>query len=257
MRIRRRNVAWLTVIGVLVAVAILSGAATSVQAVALIGLFMAAMAASLLDINPTRLVKAQRSSLAQFRMSAQAREAVERATRRGSPQSEDITLIDVGLIAAQTTNEGMVMRRTRSVSKDDYGVRPFIKLHVQPSMADVNSVIRFEIIDQNGQTQYVHEMKTYLRDGEMDILADHQLPLATNDRLTNVGDGDLRVYIDGRLAGVLTFTLAPSMRERGRQINQAQQAEERLRVQDELPPEEETLSFEDLLRQRKRENRDR
>lgn len=247
MRIRRRNVAWLTVIGSLVAIAILSGVASPVQAATLLGLYAIALGASLLDVKPAKLVDTvQRSSLARMRMSPQAQEAVARAARRGSQGKIDITLLDIGLITTQTTSEGMVMRRTRTVSKDDDGVRPYITLHIQPSMADVTSIIRFEMIDANGQQQYIHETKTFLRDGEMNILADHQLPLADNDRLTSTGDGDLRVYIDGILIGALTYTIAPSVRERDRQMSRAYDSETRLRLDDERS--DGPVSLEDLLR---------
>jgi hypothetical protein len=257
MRIRRKNVAWLTILGALVAVALLSGVATPVQAAALLALYGAALAASMLDVKPAKLIDTvQRSSLTRMRMSPQAQEAVARAQRRGSYVSEDLTLLDIGLIAAQSTAEGMVMRRTRQVSKDDDGMRPFITLHVQPTAADTTSVIRFEIIDHNGDQQYVHEMKTYLRDGEMNILADHQLPLDGNDRLNGAGDGDLRVYVDGNLLGALSFTLAPSMRERSRQMNRAHDADDahrRLEDTDREVP----MSLEDLLRSRSQDDRSR
>jgi hypothetical protein len=87
-------------------------------------------------------------------------------------------------------------------------------------------------------------MKTYLRDGEMNILADHQLPLGRNDRLTGSGDGDLRVYMDGVMLGALNYTLAPSIRERNRQISQMQEME------DEIVDDESFSSLEDLLRSR-------
>jgi hypothetical protein len=228
MRIRRRNIAWLTIIGTLVAIAILSGVASPLQAMVLIMLYAAALTASLLDIKPAKIIDSvQRGSLARMRMSPQAQEAAGRAARRGVPPT-DLTLLDIGLIASATTSEGMNMRRTRSISKDDDGVRPYLTLHVQPSAAETTSIVRFEIVDHNGEQQYVHEMKTYLRDGEMNILADHQLPLAKNDKISGTGDGDLRVYVDGALIGALSYTLAPSLRERTRQINRAIEAEERL-----------------------------
>ncbi len=181
-------------------------------------------------------------------MSAQAQEAVDRASRRGSYGYPDLTLLDIGLIAAQSTNEGMVMRRTRAVSKDDDGARPFVTLHVAPQMAEQTVVIRFEMLDQNGQQQYVHEMRTYLHEGEMNILADHQLPLDGNDHITGAGDGDLRVSVDGRLIGALSYTLAPSMRERTRQFNNRTPADasRAQRLEDQQTDSPTTL--EDLLR---------
>ena len=167
MRIRQKNIAWLVVTGALVGLALLAGVPAQVG-VALLALYGVALAASLLEFPPaSALASVQRSTLPRMRMSPQAQEAVDRAARRGSYGFPDLTLLDVGLIAAQSTADGMVMRRSRAVSKDDDGVRPFITLHVQPSMSDQTVVIRFEMIDHNGEQQYVHEMRTYLRDGEM------------------------------------------------------------------------------------------
>lgn len=250
MRIRRRNVTWLTILGALVAIALLSGVATGLQAGVLLAVYAAALAATLIEVRPAKLVDSvQRSSLARMRMSPQAQEAAARAARRGSAGHSGVTLLDMGLIASHTSSEGMVMRRTRSFSKDDDGVRPYVTLHVHPSSADMTSIIRFEIIDHNGEPQYVHEMKTLLRDGEMNILADHQLPLEHNDRITGAGDGDLRVYVDSVLLGALTYTLTPSVRERNRQISRMQAAEDTL-SDDSAAAAEIPLSLEDLLRDR-------
>lgn len=223
MRIRKRNTAWLTILGVLVALAVLSGMAAPQVAVALLALLAVALVASVLEVRPAQLVDTvQRSATARLRMSAQAQEAAARAARRGSIGRPDVTLLDIGLISTSTTSEGMVMRRTRTVSKDDDGARPYMTLHVAPNAADVNAIVRFEMIDATGEPQYVHEMKTYLREGEVNVLADHQLPLAKNDRDLGAGDGDLRVYLDGMLVGALPFTVTPSVRERNRQIGRAQ-----------------------------------
>lgn len=249
MRIRKQNVTWLAILGVLVAIALLANvAATPVQVYTLLGLYVVALAASLLEIRPARIISdVQRSSIARMRMSPQAQEAADRAARRGSLGVNGVTMLDIGLIVSHTTSEGMVMRRSRAFSKDDDGVRPYLTLQVHPHAADTTSIIRFEMVDHNGQQQYVHEMKTYLRDGEMNILADHQLPLGRNAHLEGSGDGDLRVYMDGALLGALNYTLAPSVRERNRQISRMQQLEDEL-VDDESL--DSPMSLEDLLRSR-------
>jgi hypothetical protein len=254
MRLKRQNFAWLTAMGAAVGVAVLSGVANPLVAATLIGLYLLAAVASVLDFQPERILDRSRSSLTAMRMSTEAREAVERAHRRGSNFDAGLTLLDVGLITAQSNRDGMVMRRTRSVSLDDDGVRPFITLHVQPENAEQIAVIRFEIIDGNGATQYVHEMRTFLRDGEMNILADHQLPLAENASL-QAGDWDLRVFIDGKLLGAHLFTLAPSLNNRFERLEQRDQQRAGAGTgtaqtsqpdkQDETP-----LSLEDLLRSR-------
>jgi hypothetical protein len=143
------------------------------------------------------------------------------------------------------------------VSKDDDGVRPFVSLHVQPESADQTALIRFEIMDQNGQTQYVHEMRTYLRDGEMNILADHHLPLMANEQIAGAGDWDLRVFVNGTLMGAHAFNLSPSINERMGHYQRDEEAEHpRLRYEGEEAP----MSLEELLRSettRSRENRSR
>jgi len=255
MRIRRRNLAWLSIIGALVALVLLSGAATAEVNMALAALFLAALAASVVELKPAQLlVKGPRSTLAMMRMSPQAREAVERARRRGSGTLESgPVLMDVGLISSHSGSEGMVMRRSRTISKDDDGVRPFITLHVPPEEADRTALIRFEMLDPNGSEQYIHEMKAYLRDGEMNILTDHHLPLSGNERPLGAGDWDLRVHVDGILIGALAFTLTPSLRERQRQFTPSEDGEINRRLIEE--EEEIPLSLEQLLREQSRSSR--
>ena len=256
---RRRPVAWLLILGLMIGVALISGAAIPVEAtLALLALYAVALAGSFINFKPEQLLDRSRSSLTMMRMSSEAREAVERARRRGSVLNSSLTLLDIGLITSHSSREGMVMRRTRSVSKDEDGVRPFITMHVQPESADQTAVLRFEMLDQNGDLQYVHEMRTYLRDGEMNILADHHLPLMGNDAITGGGDWDLRIYVNGTLMGAHTFNQTPSINERfGRYEREEQEARPHLRYTE---SEEQPMSLEDLLRSeagRSREERNR
>lgn len=262
MRIRRRNTPWLVVLGLLVMLVVVSGVAAPEVAVTLIGLYLFALAASLIEFQPTRVIERSRSSLTAIRMSAEAREAVERARRRGGAATPGLTLLNIGLISTETSSEGMNFRITRSPSLDEDGVRPFIKLNVQPDYADRHSIIRYEIIDANGDSQYVHEMRVYLRDGEMDILADHQLPLLRNNRRLSAGDWDLRVTVDGALVGMHNFTVAPSLNDRYSRLDADQDlARPAQRLADDVTPPEigrdndEPMSLEELLRQRSRDER--
>jgi hypothetical protein len=219
MRLKRANYPWLGVIGALMAVVALSGQASPPVLVALLVMFAVALAASL-ESSPrkTVLIDKLQSPLANFRMSPAAREAVERARKRGGFIDPDVSITDIGLISQQSGQTGIVMRRSRTVSKDDDSVRPYVTLNVKPTEADRRALIRFEMIDQNGAPQYIHEMRTYLRDGEVNVLADHHLPLMGNDKLKEMGDWDLHIYIDGTLAGALTFTVTPSLEERDREL---------------------------------------
>src|SRR5215217_854669 len=119
MRLKRRNLAWLSVLGSLIVVAVLSGVADPLTIATLIGIYLAAAAATVVEVKPDKLLDRSRSSLTQMRMTSEARAAVERARRRGGSFAEGLTLLDIGLITAQSNREGMVMRRTRSVSLDD------------------------------------------------------------------------------------------------------------------------------------------
>ena len=254
---RRRHYGWLVVLAAMIGVAVLSSAVPAQVTFALLALYAVAVGATFLNFKPETLLDRSRSSLTMMRMSSEAREAVERARRRGSLLDSSLTLLDIGLITSQSSREGMVMHRTRTVSKDDDGVRPFVTLHVQPESAEQTALIRFEMIDHNGQSQYIHEMRTYLRDGEMNILADHHLPLTGNEQIAGAGDWDLRVSIDGTLLGAHAFNLTPSINERLGRYEQppvVDAARPQIRQNEDDAP----MSLEELLRSesaRSRENR--
>lgn len=256
-RFRKRNTAWLAVLTAITTVAIVSGAATPAALFALLGLLGVALAASFIEVKPRRLREAiPGSPLAMMRMSAQAREATERARRRSNFAPPGLALLDIGLISLVTSPDGsMIMRRGRQVSLDDKGVRPYITLNVDPESADRSAMIRFEIIDHTGQTQYVHEMKTFLRDGEMNILADTQLPLLDNDRLPGAGDWDLRVSVDSMTVGLLSFNTTPSIIARSRQF--APDLDDApIRLQDDAD-DSSPMTLEDLMRAADKQQRQR
>ncbi|HVU09704.1 MAG TPA: hypothetical protein VHD90_00445 [Phototrophicaceae bacterium] len=248
MRLQRRNFAWLTVLGAMVAIAVLSGIGGAAVSATLLAIYLGTVGATVLDFHPDQIVDRSRSSMAMMRMSNEAREAVDRAKRRGGLSDSGLTLLDIGLITAQSNSQGTTMRRTRNVSLDDDGVRPFITLHVQPDDADRTVRIRFEIADSTGSVHYVHEMQPYLHEGEMNILADHQLPLADHSADFQSGDWDLRVLVDGNLIGDHTFSLAPSYDNRAQRFPEL---DRQIRLQDQQNQQEEApLSLEDLLRSR-------
>jgi hypothetical protein len=218
IRLRRRNTAWLAALAVVTAIGLL--AAPAAIQVALLTIFALATLASIVEIGREResLMDALRRAPIRNRVSPQAKEAMERAKARGGYISNDLMMLDLGLIAVQSSHEGMAMRRTRSISKDDDGVRPFVTINVEPHEAERNATVRFEIYNQNGEQKFVHEMRTYLREGEMSIMTDHHLALAGNRDVQGAGDWDLRVYVDGNLVGMHNFMLAPSMNERQRRL---------------------------------------
>jgi hypothetical protein len=248
MRRNRKNTIWLGILGILMTLVIISpNVAPAVQAL-LIGTFLLALAGVMLDANVSnRLLQGigERVSTRHSRISPEAREAQERAQQRGSYFSDDIDLIDVGVITTQSGADGVVMRRTRTISKDDDGVRPFIILQVPPEDAERNVTIRFEFVDQRGDQQYVHQMNTYLRDGEMNILADTHLPLWGNDNIVGIGDWDLRVYINNNLVGLHSFHCTASQTDRQQQT--VERVEERRRRLSDTRRDT-PITLEDLLR---------
>ncbi len=254
MRIRPQNTSWLAVIGAMVGLAAIAPNVDPAAALGLLGIFGAAAAASLIEFRPARLVERSRSSLTALRMSAEAREAVDRARRRGSAL-HSVMLLDVGLISALSGRDGLIMQRTRDLSKDDDGARPFAVLSVPAQEADRQAIIRFEFIDASGRPQYVHEMKTYLRDGEMNLLPDQQMPLYGSEAISP-GQWDLRIYVDNRLIGAHPFTVAPSVEDRFPAAAR-ERAERRLRDQAGEEPDSGPLRLEDLLRQQAQQSRDR
>jgi hypothetical protein len=254
IRVRQRNVWWIGILSALTLLAVIAGAAV---APVLVLLLAAAAGASFLRLNaPNTLVEAvtQRVPTAVTgRQSQSAREAVSRASTRGYVPTPQLSLGDIGLIATSRGEDGIEMRRTKSISKDDEGVRPFIVLHVDPSEADRNVKLRFEMIDQNGRGLYIHEMNTYLRDGELNILPDTHLPLMSNGQIEGSGGWDLRVYMDNDLIAIHNFTLEPSDAERARRLGGS--ARPRRYIMEESSEEESEdipLTLEDLLREQKR-----
>lgn len=256
IRFQKRNVIWLGLLAVLMALVVISpNINPAVQAV-LLGVFILAMIGTVVgDDVRQRLLSSvtDRVSGSSRRMSPQAREAQERAQSRSSYYKTDLDMIDVGVIASQIGPDGMVMRRTRTISKDDDGARPFVAVFIPPAEAERNANVDFSFIDQSGKEIFSHTQRVYLRDGEMNILSDHHLPLHGNDAIAGIGDWDLRVSIDGILVGIHSFGLTASSEERRRRVSgntyyemgdESQSRQDRLTARDLSAP----TSLEDLLR---------
>lgn len=261
IRLKRRNTAWLIAMGLLIGFALLAAPVSAAVQISLLGVFAVAVIASLIELGPDRetLLDVLHRAPVRRRITPQAREAAERAaSRAGYFNRSGIVLLDIGLIAMQTGVDGLAMRRTRNISKDDDGVRPFITLFVDNEESDRQALVRYEIYNHLGEEQFVHEMKTYLREGELELLAEHQLPLAGNNSIDGSGDWDLRVYVDNNLIGMHDLMLAPSVNERRRRLSGEAEYKEALssrshNLQDAVIVEEaeepETMQLKDLLEQ--------
>jgi len=241
--------------------ALLAAPVSAAVQISLLGVFAVAVISSFSELGPDRetLLDVLHRAPVRRRITPQAREAAERAaSRAGYFNRSGIVLLDIGLIAMQTGVDGLAMRRTRNISKDDDGVRPFITLFVDNEEADRQALVRYEIYNHLGEEQFVHEMKTYLREGELELLAEHQLPLAGNSSIDGSGDWDLRVYVDNNLIGMHDLMLAPSVNERRRRLSGEAEYKESLssrghNLQDAVIVEEaeepETMQLKDLLQQ--------
>ena len=228
IRLKRRNTAWLLAMTLLIGFALLAAPVSAAVQLSLIGVLAVAVIASMIELGPERasLLDVLHRAPLQRRITPQAREASERAAARaGFFNRSGIVMLDIGLIAMQTGVEGLAMRRTRNISKDDDGARPFITLYVMPEEAERQALIRYEIYNHLGEEQYVHEMKTYLREGELSLLADHHLPLAGNQGVDGNGDWDLRVFVDNNLIGMHNLMLSPSVNERRRRLSDETEVE--------------------------------
>lgn len=244
MRYRRSSTPWLVALAALTGIALLSGTAGVAVSLVLLVLFVAAIGLSLRPARPLRIVRVVRASSAAARMSSEAREAAAHARQEGALSPIDLTMLDIGLIALRGGEDGLHMRRTRNASLDDDGLRPFVSLNVQPAAAERRALVRFELRDSLGKTRYVHEMRPYLRAGDFNLLADHQLPLRDNPDALQAGDWDLRLYVDGRLIGEHLFALTPSLQNRFARARRLEQDEPAPRSTAADPG----LSLEDLLR---------
>ena len=101
LHFRRRNAAWLAILGAMVAIALLSASAPANVQLTLAGLWAFSLIGSFISWGGegrSLMSTLQRASRMPARVSPQAKEATERARRRGSYIDESLMLIDVGLI---------------------------------------------------------------------------------------------------------------------------------------------------------------
>ncbi len=234
MRIKQRDQIWLAIIGVLTAIAFF--AAPNADLVLRLGALAAfAAAVGLVIARPSLAQIRQQISAAAARPGGTkaAQEAVQRAVARGEVPPVDLELSDIGLIASESSQDGMTFRRTREVSNADDGVRPYIQLKAGALNAERRALVRYELIDPTGETAFVYEEKIYLQLGDNTLHPDQHLPLAGALTPEKLGRWDLHAFVDGRLVGMLTFTVTPTDDERLARLS-AQRAQ----------PD----SFEDLLR---------
>lgn len=239
---RRGNLVWVLFMAMAALLFLASGQVGALAALVILSVALFLMMAN--RQTPRRDTRQAHSRYQRFQASNAARNSRLQATHHPD-FDEYYGLQDIGLIVDEPRIDGLHLRRVKDVSLDDETVRPYIVVHAPPPGHPAHAVIRFEMSDAGGQSQFVYEMDYYLRPGENAILPDYRLPLHGNSRLTRIGKWDLQVWINGGLMAVHTFNVAPSLEERRRQFGIDGEAQVRL----ELEPEPVPLSLEELLMQ--------
>jgi hypothetical protein len=245
----------LGVVGATVALIAL-GSGNALFATLAIGGFVALLAAVFANDRLKQLRETLPTLAASAKSSPAAKTAVARARKLSSFAPEEI-VSDVGLIVNEKDQQGRWRRRIAesSVSMDEQMVQPVVKFTAPLDRLNRIMLIRFDILDKNGKTQFSRQVEHYVREGENLVPSDTQLKLNGNKALGRAGTWELQVTINGNLAAVHHFTMTPRRDDVViGAVPTAADAEidmSRLRA----PKEEEMpMSLEDLLREQRGSN---
>ena len=126
-----------------------------------------------------------------------ALEAVEAAGH--DPEAIQVLTTDIGVMAFKE-DQHPVVYRTREVLDDVDYIQPYVQLRLP---APAVGLIRFEIIDSDGQKLFVHEERHQFERGRNLITPAARLPI--HDAHNMHGDWALRVSADGMLLAVHEF----------------------------------------------------
>ncbi len=181
-----------------------------VLSVLMVGAYVAMLAAIFANDRLRQLQNMIPTLAATTKTTSAARNAVARA-RRLSNYTTDESVTDIGIIINEKDRNGRWTRRiAQSVSMDDQAIQPYVKVNVPPDQSNRVALIKFEVVDKAGKTQFSREVEQYVRDGENLIPSDQQLPFRGNDKLGRAGTWDLQVSINGALAACHSFGVSPS-----------------------------------------------
>ncbi len=122
---------------------------------------------------------------------AHALDAVRRAGL--DPTETHVLPIDIGVMAFSSDGDPVIYR-TRPVLDDIDYLQPFVQLRL-PTRA--RGRIRFELVDSDGQTLFVHEEDHEFQRGRNLVTPAARLPI--HDAHAMLGDWQLRVSADGVL----------------------------------------------------------
>jgi hypothetical protein len=236
---RRGNLVWVAFIAFAMLIFLGTGAIAPllVSAAAVLLVIVAA--------NGARLQLPQRQRRPQQDMTRAARAARLQGTYR--PAFDDYyTLQDIGLVIDEQDRNGLRIRQARVISMDDRAVRPYVVVSApRDGRHPAQVLVRFEMTDASGKSQFIYEMDYYMRPAENAILPDYRLPLKENQRLGRAGQWDLQVWVNGGLLGVHSFNMAPSHATRQAQFSPEGEVRGRLEAEDDPMP----VSLEELLAQ--------
>ena len=233
IRLHRRDRLWFAIVSILAAIAILAPELAPGARIGIIGLYAIISGLVLFDFNAASAVRRSIPKAEKPRGTAQAREALNRAASSGGGDWVGLSLEDIGLIASIRDEDGLTFERTRTISNQFDGVRPYIQIQVGAAMAERRARLRYELTDPTGEAQFVHEENAYLRLGENTLHPDQHMPMGAIPA-GQMGQWDIKVYVDGRLIGLLGFTASPTDDERLGRLSDRR---------------DRPASFEDLLRQ--------
>jgi hypothetical protein len=125
-------------------------------------------------------------------------DAVRRAGR--DPGDTQVLPVDIGVIALRAGVDPVV-HRSQPVDDDVDYIQPFVQLRLpQRAMGRV----RFEIIDSDGQTLFIHEDMHELERGRNLVTPSARLPI--HDAHNMHGQWELQVSADGMLLATHRFT---------------------------------------------------
>ena len=212
-QISRGKRVWLIAMGATMGIAALASLITApVMSVVLVGGYAAIVGAAYAETNGGQQLRRTLTPLAvPLTGTPAAREAVSRARRLSGMLSPE-AVTDIGLISNVRALNGQFRPAgiAQAIALDDEAIQPFVKISVPTDRSHRSVLVKFEILDRSGKTQFSRETEQFVRDGDNLIACDRQMLLAGNTQIGRAGAWELQVSINGVLAAAYTFTVTAS-----------------------------------------------
>lgn len=120
------------------------------------------------------------------------------------PETVRVLPTDIGVLSFKDRSEPVV-HRTRDLPDDVDYIQPFVQLRLP---VNARGRIRFEIVDHDGQTLFIHEDDQVFKRGHNLIMPGSRLPI--HDAHALYGDWELRVSADNMVLAVHRFAWSES-----------------------------------------------